>query len=88
MSNIKQKLENQKSELINDLMATVTIMEEIWSYHPENPKKVDIIVEYDKLKQIKVDVENEIEEVEEQLRELIEVPDFTELDNQSANESE
>ena len=58
MSNIKQKLENQKSELINDLMATVTIMEEIWSYHPENPKKVDIIVEYDKLKQIKVDVEN------------------------------
>jgi hypothetical protein len=88
MSNIKQKLENQKSELINDLMATVTIMEEIWSYHPENPKKVDIIVEYDKLKQIKVDVENEIEEVEEQLRELIEVPDSTELDNQWANESE
>ena len=88
MSNIKQKLENQKSELINDLMATVTIMEEIWSYHPENPKKVDIIVEYDKLKQIKVDVENEIEEVEEQLRELIEVPDSTELDNQWANECE
>ena len=63
----KQELENQKSELINDLMATVTITEELWSYHPENPKKVDIVVEYEKLQQIKADVEKELEEIEEEL---------------------
>jgi hypothetical protein len=84
----KQELENQKSELINDLMATVTITEELWSYHPENPKKVDIVVEYEKLQQIKADVEKELEEIEEELRESIVVPDSTELDNQWANESE
>ena len=88
MSNKKQLLENQKSELINDLMATVTIIEELWSYHPENPKKVDIVVEYEKLLQIKVDVEKEIEEVEDELNIFIVVPDSTELDNQWANESE
>jgi hypothetical protein len=84
----KTQLEGQKSELINDLMATVTILEELWSYHPDNPKKVNIVDEYKKLQQIKVDVENEIEEVEEEIRNLIVVPDSTELDNQWANESE
>ena len=84
----KTQLEDQKSELINDLMATVTILEELWSYHPDNPKKVNIVDEYKKLQQIKVDVENEIEEVEEEIRNLIVVPDSTELDNQWANESE
>ncbi len=47
-------------------MATVTITEELWSYHPENPKKVDIVVEYEKLQQIKADVEKELEEIEEE----------------------
>ena len=84
----KQHLEGQKSELINDLMATVTIMEEVWSYHPDNPNKVDIKVEYNKLKEIKADIEKEIDEVEEEIKELIVVPDSTELDNQWANESE
>ena len=33
----KEELENQKSELISDLLATQTVMEEMWRYHPENP---------------------------------------------------
>jgi|TARA_B100001093_G_scaffold247217_1_gene236675 hypothetical protein len=85
---IKQKLEGEKSELVNDLVATVTISEELWRYHPDNPKKVDIVDEYKKLEIIKDDITNELEEVEEKLRELIVVPDSTELDNQWANESE
>lgn len=85
---IKQKLEGEKSELVNDLVATVTISEELWRYHPDNPKKVDIVNEYKKLEIIKDDITNELEEVEEKLRELIVVPDSTELDNQWANESE
>jgi hypothetical protein len=85
---IKQKLEGENSELVNDLVATVTISEELWRYHPDNPKKVDIVDEYKKLEIIKDDITNELEEVEEKLRELIVVPDSTELDNQWADESE
>lgn len=84
----KIELEKHKVELINDLMATVTISEELWSYHPDNPKRLPIKEEYDKLQQIKVDIEKEIEDVEDKLKEYIEVPDSTELDNQWANESE
>ena len=50
----------KKSELLEDLVATETVIEEIWRYHPENPKKLDILKEYDKLKVIKADIENEL----------------------------
>jgi hypothetical protein len=35
-------------------------MDEIWKYHPDNPKKVDIIVEYESLKSLQADIEREI----------------------------
>jgi len=50
----------KKSELLEDLVATETVIEEIWRYHPENPKRLDILEEYDKLKVIKADIENEL----------------------------
>jgi len=50
----------KKSELLEDLVATETVIEEIWRYHPENPKRLDILKEYDKLKVIKEDIENEL----------------------------
>jgi|TARA_R110001606_G_scaffold378952_1_gene538787 hypothetical protein len=50
----------KKSELLEDLIATETVIEEIWRYHPENPKRLDILKEYDKLKVIKADIENEL----------------------------
>jgi len=56
-------LEEQKVELINDLVATATIMDEIWKYHPDNPKKVDIITEYESLKVLQADIEKEIKEL-------------------------
>ena len=57
----KQKLEEQKTELINDLIATTTVIEELWRYHPDNPNKVDIIKEFKVLTKIKSDIEKEIE---------------------------
>ena len=42
----QEKLDQQKAELIEDLMATSTVMEEVWRYHPDNPKKKDVIKEY------------------------------------------
>ena len=65
--NITQEQPNQdslKSELINDLAATFTVMDEMWRYHPDNPNKKDIIEEYKILKQIVVDIEHELEELD------------------------
>jgi hypothetical protein len=56
-------LEEKKIELINDLAAIATVMDEIWKYHPDNPKKVDIIVEYESLKSLQADIEREINEL-------------------------
>ena len=52
-----------KTELVNDLMAVATVMEELWRYHPENPDKKDVIAEYKTLEQIKSDIEKEIEDL-------------------------
>ena len=60
----KQKLEEQKTELINDLIATTTVIEELWRYHPDNPNKVDIIKEFKVLTKIKNDIEKEIQEID------------------------
>ena len=63
-------LNNKKSELIADLIATSTEMEEVWNYHPDNPDKKDPVTEYEKLKQIKSDVEREIDELEREFDKL------------------
>jgi hypothetical protein len=56
--------DNTKSELIQDLVATSTVMDEMWRYHPENPNKKDIIKEYNILKQIQKDIESELADLE------------------------
>ena len=63
----QEELEQQniKVELVNDLVAITTVMDELWSYHPENPNKKDIVGEYNQLLKIKGDIENEIAELGE-----------------------
>ena len=58
-----QILEEKKVELINDLAATATVMDELWRYHPDNPKKVNIVEEYDSLKKMQSDIEEEIKDL-------------------------
>ena len=53
-----------KTELLNDLVATTTVISEIWRYHPDNPQKKDVVKEYDILKQIIKDIEIELERLE------------------------
>ena len=43
--------EEQKAELINDLIATSTILDELWNYHPDNPDKKDVVEEFKVLEQ-------------------------------------
>jgi hypothetical protein len=59
----QEKLDLQKAELINDLLATSTVMEELWNYHPENPNKKDVIKEYQTLLKIQRDIEKELKEL-------------------------
>ena len=54
-----------KTELLNDLVSVVTVMEETYKYHPENPERIDIIQEYANLKVIKIDIEAELEELKD-----------------------
>ena len=56
----EQIKDNQKSELIDDLLATSTVKEEVWRYHPDNPNKKDVVKEYDILCQIERDLEAEL----------------------------
>lgn len=60
----EQVKDNQKSELFDDLMATATVMEELWRYHPENLKKKDVVEEYNILKTIKKGIEGELDELD------------------------
>ena len=60
----QEEKDYQKSELVSDLLATTTVMEEIWDYHPENPNKKDIVKEYNTLKQIQSDIEKELAELD------------------------
>ena len=39
-------------------------MEELWNYHPDNPNKKDVVQEYDVLKKIQKDIEQEIAELD------------------------
>ena len=55
--------ELKKEQLINDLIATVTVMDEIYNYHPDNPNKKDVVAEYNTLLKIKTELEKEIEDL-------------------------
>ena len=56
-------LEEQKVNLINDLLAVSTVMEELWNYHPDNPQQKEVVSEYNQLLKIKGDIENELKEL-------------------------
>ena len=60
----QEDLEIQRAELINDLIAITTVMEDLWRFHPENPNMRDVTSEYKILEQIKADIEQEIDKLE------------------------
>ena len=57
---MENNIEEQRIDLVNDLIATTTVMDELWNYHPENPNKKDIVEEYKVLVKIKDQIEEEI----------------------------
>tara|TARA_Y100001938_G_scaffold150460_1_gene241476 strand:- start:3962 stop:4234 length:273 start_codon:yes stop_codon:yes gene_type:complete len=63
---IKEEKNHKKSELINDLMATITVMEDYWRFHPDNPEKQDVTKEYQALVKMKDDIEKELAELDKE----------------------
>ncbi len=48
-------------KLIDELMTVVQIMDELYKYHPENPKQIDVESEFKVLAERKVQIEAELE---------------------------
>jgi len=61
--NDQEKLNSQKAQLIEELLAVKTVMEELWLYHPDNPNNKDITVEYKTLQNIQAEVEKELKKL-------------------------
>lgn len=55
---------SSKNDLMEDILAVNTVIEEVWNYHPSNPNKANIEEEYEKLLEIKSDLQKELVELE------------------------
>ena len=58
-----EEKEQLKVELVNEAIFLNDRMEDLWSYHPENPNKVDVVWEYNNLK-------NELHLIEDRIQQL------------------
>ena len=53
--------ENKERDLINDIISISTIMDDYWRFHPDNPKKIDLVSECKSLEELRAKTENELE---------------------------
>ena len=56
----KQEL---KIELVNEVIFLNDRIEDLWRYHPDNPNKVDVVWEYNNIK-------NELDLIEDRIQQL------------------
>ena len=57
----QEQIEQKKADLVNDVIFYSKRLEDLWQYHPENPKRLDVVKEYDYLKNEILFLEAEIE---------------------------
>lgn len=48
-------------KLLDELMTVVQVMDELYSFHPDNPHKIDVAEEYKILAERKVQIETELD---------------------------
>jgi hypothetical protein len=63
----KNELLFQIEELMNELVSTNQIKDELWMYHPSNPNFINPISSYEKVKSVIKDIEDEIDKLKQQL---------------------
>jgi len=56
-----EEKQKEKAQLINDVIFYSKRLEDLWNYHPENPKRLDVVEEYNYLKNEIKFLEKEIE---------------------------
>ena len=61
---IKNQVMDQKEQmqLLDELMSTIQIMDELYRYHPENPKQIDVVSEFKALAERKVEIETKLDQ--------------------------
>ena len=74
------KIENKILELKNEIISLTKIEDELWSYHPNNPDRIDVKDSYQKIKDNIYDLELKIEEKEEQILIIKEEGDLSDPD--------
>jgi hypothetical protein len=52
--------QKERVKLMDELMTVVQIMDELYQYHPENPKQVDVVSEFKALAERKTEIEAEL----------------------------
>lgn len=50
--------QKQRVQMIDELMSISTVMDELFRYHPDNPNKVDVVQEFQKLAIRKVELQS------------------------------
>ena len=59
---IKNQVMDQKEQmqLLDELISVIQIMDELYCYHPENPKQVNVVSEFKALAERKVEIETKL----------------------------
>ena len=57
----QERMDDEKSELLQDLMTTERVIKDLWKYHKNNPKRIVLEDEYSKLEQMRSNIEKELE---------------------------
>ena len=55
---------DKKSQLVNDIINLSRLINEMYVYHPDNPDRVDVVEETEKIKQIISDLSAQIDELD------------------------
>ena len=52
------EVQKQRTQMIDELMSINTVMDELFRYHPDNPNKVDVVQEFQKMAIRKVELQS------------------------------
>jgi hypothetical protein len=55
---------DKKSQLINDIINLSRLEDEMYVYHPDNPNRIDVVEETEKIKKIIEDLSAQIDELD------------------------
>jgi len=59
----QEQIDQKKADLVNDLIFLLNIEDELWRYHPENPKKINVEDEW-------ITIKDKIQVIENELKQL------------------